>query len=469
MVRWRSVETSSGELTTVVGHRHAGASPLEQHYLLVLDDDAPRVFPLPTNRTVMLGRGETACLRLLDTSVSRRHASIARMNGRIHVSDLESQNGTLVNGERIAEPRLLAPGDRVTVGGVTLIYQSIASARAAPATEPAARTLHIGDRVAIVADPAMVRLYELVERLATSELPVLVVGETGSGKDLAARALHQLSRRSARPFVGLNCAALQDSLVESELFGYERGAFSGATAAKPGLLETATGGTMFLDEVGDLPAAAQAKLLRVLETKRLMRLGDVRERAIDIRVIAATNRDLAADVETGRFRQDLFFRLSAATIAIPSLRDRPCELPLLADMFLRQACLEAGRAPMVLAPAAEARLLDYAWPGNVRELKHVMEYLAATAGECLVEPAHLDARLGRIATATPAPREAEPATEPPQFRPLADEIRELERTRITAALDAANGNQRTAARMLAMPLRTFVFKLRHYGLRHADR
>jgi transcriptional regulator with GAF, ATPase, and Fis domain len=331
------------------------------------------------------------------------------------------------------------------------------------------RALHIGDRVAIVADPEMVRLYALVERLAASELPVLVFGETGTGKDLAARAVHQMSRRGTRPFVGLNCAALQDSLVESELFGYERGAFSGATAAKPGLLETASGGTLFLDEVGDLPAVAQAKLLRVLEAKRLLRLGDVRERAIDIRIFAATNRDLAADVETGRFRQDLYFRLGAATIKIPPLRDRPRELPLLADMFLREACLEAGRAPMVLAPATVRRLLDHAWPGNVRELKHVMEYLAATAGECVVEPAHVEARLGRIAAATPPPREAEPGSEVPRFRPLADEIRELELMRITAALDAANGNQRAAAQMLAMPLRTFVFKLRHYGLRRADR
>jgi len=226
---------------------------------------------------------------------------------------------------------------RFAIGAVALVYHSSESHDIAPRVPHSVRTIEVGDRSVVIADPAMARMYQLLERLAVSELPVLVCGETGTGKEVAAGALHQFSHRSERPLVSLNCAAIQENLVESELFGYERGAFSGAIAAKPGLLEVASGGTVFLDEIGDLPAAVQAKLLRVIETKRVLRLGDVRERTIDIRVIAATNRDLVKDVVAGRFRRDLYFRLSGATLWLPPLRDRPRELPILAEMFLHDA------------------------------------------------------------------------------------------------------------------------------------
>jgi DNA-binding NtrC family response regulator len=440
--------------------------PKGRHYLLVFERDlSSRVFPLPPNGTVTIGRSGDATLQLRDSSVSRRHARITHVEGRGQVIDLDSQNGTLVNRERVTKARSLVSGDTITVGSVALVYHSSA-ARAEtvpPADGEVVRTLAIGDRTVLIADPAMERMYELLERLAQSELPVLVTGETGTGKEVAASALHQLSRRRGGPVVSLNCAAIQDNLIESELFGYERGAFSGAVTAKPGLLETASGGTVFLDEIGDLPTAAQAKLLRVIETKRVLRLGEVRERPIDIRIVAATNRDLLEDVVTGRFRRDLFFRLSGATLWLPPLRDRPRELPLLANMFLRDACAHQGRAPMRLSTAAQQRLLAMPWPGNVRELKHLMEYLAAAFDDSVVEPHHLDHR-GRAPT-PPLECEAPPGA---PFRPLADEIRELEQSRITAALTAAGGNQRMAAELLAMPLRTFVFKLKQYGLRRID-
>ncbi len=450
MVRLVGVESVVGDLTHVISV--GTARRRANGYLFVLEDDASRVVELPSNGAVLLGRGEEAVVRLRDRSVSRRHATISRIGARTHVRDLASQNGTHVNGERIVEPRPLASGDTLTVGAVTLIYH--AGGDQSPPAE-AARRVDLGDRAAIIADPAMAKLYQLVERLAATELPVLITGETGTGKELAARALHQMSPRRARPLVTLNCAALQETLVESELFGYERGAFTGAATAKPGLLETASGGTLLLDEVGELSPAVQAKLLRVLETKRVLRVGDVRERAIDIRVIAATNRDLARDVAEGRFRRDLYFRLGAATIAIPPLRERPRELPILARAFLRDACLENGRDAMELSADAERVLAAHPWPGNVRELKHAMEYLSAVVPERSLEPRHL-----HLFAAEPL--------EPARFRPLADEVRELERTRITSALAAAGGNQRTAARLLGMPLRTFVFKLRAYGLRRAD-
>ena len=453
-----------------------------RHYLLVFERDlSSRVFPLPANGTITLGRGDDASLQLRDTSVSRRHARITHVDGRGQIDDLDSQNGTRVNREPVTAARPLVSGDTITVGSVTLVYHSsVVRAESVPPRDLGeTRTLDLGDRTVVIADPAMERMYELLERLATSELPVLVTGETGTGKELAARSLHQLSRRNGRPLVSLNCAAIQETLVESELFGHERGAFSGATAAKPGLLETANGGTVFLDEIGELPATLQAKLLRVIETKRVMRLGDVRERTIDIRLVAATNRDLAQDVLAGQFRRDLFFRLSGATLWLPPLRDRPRELPLLANMFLRDACRQQERSAMRLSAAAHARLLTMPWPGNVRELKHLMEYVAATVDAAVVEPDDLIAPLH----GTPPPQQdASPRAETPpiehiddhaprgpaQFRPLAEEIRELEQTRIHAALDAARGNQRVAAQLLAMPLRTFVHKLRHYGLRRID-
>jgi two-component system response regulator AtoC len=436
-----------------------------RHYLLVFERDlSSRVVTLPENGSITIGRSDSATLQLRDVSVSRRHARITHVDGRGQVIDLGSQNGTVVNRERVTAPRPLVSGDTILVGSVALVYHSsIARAETTPREDTFVRTLAVGDRTVLIADAAMERMYDLLERLAQSELPVLVTGETGTGKEVAATALHQLSRRNAKPLVSLNCAAIQDNLVESELFGYERGAFSGAVTAKPGLLETANGGTVFLDEIGDLPPAAQAKLLRVIESKRVMRLGDVRERTIDIRIVAATNRDLLEDVVAGRFRRDLFFRLSGATLWLPPLRDRPRELPLLAEMFLRDACEQQGRTPMQLSVAAQQRLLAMPWPGNVRELKHLMEYVSAAIDDTVIEPHHLDQR---ARAQTPSPdSDAAPST----FRPLADEIRELEQARITAALTAAGGNQRAAAQLLGMPLRTFVFKLKQYGLRQIDR
>ena len=305
-----------------------------------------------------------------------------------------------------------------------------------------------------VADPVMIRAYQVLARLARSDLPVLVTGETGVGKEHAARALHHGSRRARGKLVALNCAALPDALVESELFGYERGAFSGAAAAKPGLLEEADGGTLFLDEVGELSIAAQAKLLRALELRRVSRLGAVREQAVDVRFVAATNRDLAAEVRAGRFRHDLLFRLNAATVALPPLRERPSEIRQLAQAFLERASVG-----LVLSESAHDRLLRYAWPGNVRELKHVMEYVAVIVDDPVVEPGDLPPPLGDAPAADP------PLLEPGQpFRPVADEMRELERRRMVEALAAARGIQKRAAALIAMPLRTFAMKAKQYGL-----
>ena len=315
----------------------------------------------------------------------------------------------------------------------------------------------------IVADAAMLKLYDLIRRLARSDLTVLVTGETGSGKENAAAAVHAWSPRSAGPFVSLNCAALPESLAESELFGYERGAFSDAKTAKPGLMERAHGGTLFLDEVGDLSPALQAKLLRALELKRITRLGDVREREVDVRIVAATNIDLDAAVSQGKFRQDLLFRLSAATVAIPPLRHRRQEIPLLARMFVQLESQRLGRLGLQLSESTLAELARYDFPGNVRELKNAIDFAVATTEGPLIQPWDLPARvIGRKAGEDPVATER-------KFRPINDELRELERRRIVEALEVHDGVQTHAAAAIGMPLRTFTFRMRQYGIDGRER
>ena len=345
-----------------------------------------------------------------------------------------------------------------------------AAPRQALAAGQAACTVDLGDHVVVVADPAMVQLFELLRRLAATELPVLVCGETGVGKENAALALHRFSGRKGGPLVPINCAALPEGLIESELFGHRDGAFTGAISARVGLIERAHGGTVFLDEVGELSASAQAKLLRVLETKRVTRLGETDERVADVRLVAATNRDLRAEVSAGRFRQDLYFRIGATTVLIPPLRDRKRDLPVLAQRFLAAACKEAGREPMTIAPATLQVLASYDWPGNVRELKNAMEYAGAMLRDSALEPWMLPESI------QPAPVPAgegdtelvpllpEAAPAGPRFRPIADEVRELERRRMAEALAAAGGVQKRAAELIDMPLRTFIVKLAQYGL-----
>ena len=222
-----------------------------------------------------------------------------------------------------------------------------------------------------------------------SPLPVLLVGETGTGKDLVARKLHQLGDRSGKPFVAQNCAALPGELIESELFGHAAGAFTGATAAKAGVLETVNGGTLLLDEVAELAPPFQAKLLRVLEDKRIRRVGETNEREVDFRLVCATNRELFQEVEEGRFRRDLFYRVNAFTLRLPPLRERPDDIPELAHHFIAEAAADLGIEPPELAGEALEALCHWPWPGNVRELQNVLGRATALARDCAITPAHL--------------------------------------------------------------------------------
>ncbi len=353
-----------------------------------------------------------------------------------------------------------------------LARRAAAAASGGSVVGPAAipSRMSIGEHEILVADPAMMRLYELIERLGSSPIPILISGETGTGKELAAAAVHHFSPRRAHRLLAINCAAIPESLAESELFGHERGAFSGAVATRMGLLESAQGGTVFLDEIGELSLPLQAKLLRALETRRIVRIGDSHERPLDIRVIAATHRDLEAEARAGRFRQDLYFRLAAAVVNVPPLRHRIVELPMLARTFLLAARRRIGRPPLHLGAQAMARVLAYPWPGNVRELKNDMEFLAATIDAGPVEIWHLPPKLGGSAHLDSAAEKPGPVTgenrKPaiPQFQTLEEELRALERKRITEALVAAGGVQSRAAELLGMPRRTFFAKTKQYGL-----
>jgi DNA-binding NtrC family response regulator len=314
----------------------------------------------------------------------------------------------------------------------------------------------------VVRDPSMVGFYASLRKLARSQISVLILGETGSGKEVAAEALHRWSARSSGPWMVINCAAIPDSLIESELFGYERGAFTDARTAKPGVIESANGGTLFLDEIGELSPAAQAKLLRAVETQVVSRLGEHRERKVDVRIVAATNVDLFAPASSRQFRPDLLFRLAGATVRIPPLRERPIEIPALADRFIAAAAKRLGRTAPRLSADALGVLLAQDFPGNVRELKNAVEYALAVAEEAEIRPGDLPPALRSRATTND---DAKRTT----FRPIADELRELERRRIVEALEAFDGVQTRAAAALAMPLRTFTFRMRQYGIESGNR
>jgi two-component system, NtrC family, response regulator AtoC len=304
----------------------------------------------------------------------------------------------------------------------------------------------------VVGDPQMARVFELVRKVAATPTTVLVLGDTGVGKEIVAEQIHQQSPRAHGPFMRLNCGSLPETLLESELYGHERGAFTGADKRKLGYLEAASGGTLFLDEIGELALPMQTRLLRVLENGRFMRVGGREEVAVDLRVVAATNRDLEAEANAGRFRQDLYFRLSAFVIRIPRLAERPGEIELFAELFARQYAKRLGAATPVLAPDARELLRRHAWPGNVRELRNAIEYAVVLADTGVLRAEHLPE--GLRAAATTGPRAG---------GPVRAQLAEVEERAIREALDAESGNQTRAARRLGLSRRALIYKLDKYG------
>ncbi len=308
--------------------------------------------------------------------------------------------------------------------------------------------------------PKMQEILAAVARVAPTRSTVLLCGESGVGKDMIARAIHHNSPRAAMPFVKINCTAIPETLMESELFGYEKGAFTGAAAARAGKFEQADGGTVFLDEIGDVPAAIQVKLLRVLQERELERLGSNKTRAVDVRVIAATNVDLRRALEEGNFREDLYYRLNVFPITIPPLRERREDIPPLAEYFLHKCAAELGSAVTRIAPEAMRKLVDYEWSGNVRELENVIEraLVLATGDELQPEDIRLDFAPRRSVAAVNG------TTEGAEFLAEGVTLDEHEKTLIREALRRANGNKSQAARLLGLTRNALRYRLSQMGL-----
>ncbi len=305
--------------------------------------------------------------------------------------------------------------------------------------------------------PPMQRLYEIIDRVATSEASVLVLGESGTGKELTARALHRRSRRASGPFVAVNCAAMPEQLLESELFGHEKGAFTDARSARRGLLREAEGGTVLLDEVGDLSATLQPKLLRALQERRIRPVGGDSEVEIDVRILAATHRDLRSAVDAGTFRADLYYRLNVIAIEVPPLRERGDDVLLLAESFIDEVAARDRMTSPTLSSEVVRRLLTYTWPGNVRELHNCIERCVALAGEGEIELSHLPTEVREGPSHSPEVSEEEVATHafPTLF--------EVERRHILRVLDAVDGNKSQAARILGIDRKTLHARLVRYG------
>ncbi len=317
----------------------------------------------------------------------------------------------------------------------------------------------VGESPSISAIRAQVRRLLLHQKSAGRLPSILLLGETGTGKGLLARAIHRASIRASGPFVPINCAAIPDTLLEAELFGFERGAFTDARQGKQGLFQSAHGGTLFLDEIGAMPLSLQAKLLTAVEERSIRRLGSTRSEALDVWILAATSEDLLAATREHRFRDDLYHRLSVMTIVLPPLRERVTDITLLAEHFLRQLCGEYGLAPKRLAPDARSLLQAYPWPGNVRELTNLMERVTVLVDGTSVSAADLALRVEGAppATGVLAPRDVE--------RPLRDSVGDFERAQLVAALESAGGNLSRAAALLSIPRNTLRYRLERHGLR----
>jgi transcriptional regulator with PAS, ATPase and Fis domain len=428
--------------------REPSAHP--RFYLVVRRPGGSQLIDVDEGADILFGRSSSATVQIDDPKVSREHVRIARRGGALQLVDLGSRNGTRVNGKTVRGLSVpLASGDTIAIGPAEILVAETAGHR--DRRDPGAAEGELPG--VVVSDPAMAQVFERVRRVASTETTVLLLGETGVGKEVVAEQIHRQSPRAKGPFVRLNCGSLPESILESELFGHERGAFTGADKRKPGYLETADGGTLFLDEIGELGASMQTRLLRVLEDHKFMRVGGREEITSDMRVIAATNRELEREVRAGRFRQDLYFRLSTFIIRLPPLRERPSEIDLFAELFAREFARRMKRPRLRLDPGATAALRAHDWPGNVRELRNAIEHAAVLAEDGVVTAQHLpDALRGdRLAPAASGG--------------IRGRVADTERRAIEEAMQSEDGNQTRAARRLGISRRALLYKLEKLGLK----
>ena len=396
---------------------------------------------------VRIGRDRRNAIILPHTTVSRHHANLLRQGRKYLLMD-KSSNGTFVNGKR-ADKLLVDPGTEIQIGPFRIVLtEEEMPLWAKPTEESTVReAVHPGTGL-VGSSGEMKKLIQVIEKMAPVSATALIVGETGTGKELVARALHDLSERAEAPFVAINCGAISPELVESELFGHEKGAFTGAGSDRKGAFEQADGGTLFLDEIGELSMGLQPKLLRVLESGEIRRVGAQNPISVDVRVVAATHRNLKTEAERGGFRFDLLYRLYVFPLLVPPLRARKEDVPELAGYFYGDQEAFTG--------AAMKRMMDHDWPGNVRELKNVLERARILTGGGKIGPEDLIfLDEASLSGSTPAD-------------PLPETFEELERIFYTRALEKSDGSIRAAARSLGIPKSTLYDRLKRYGLSPDD-
>ena len=419
--------------------------------MLISGERGVSIVSVPRVARVTIGRAPDCGVIVDEESVSRCHAALDT-RGPIMLVDLGSRNGSIVDGRALERDRPveLALGTPFSIGSVTAYLHTGAGLRPSAAPRPRANPDEF-----VVRDPAMQRIYALLDVVGPSPLSVLILGETGVGKEVFAEALHRSSSRATERFLKLNCAALPESILEAELFGYEKGAFTGAAQAKAGLFESAHLGTVMLDEVGDMPLSIQTKLLRVLESGEVLRLGSLTPTRVDVRFVSATHADLRERVARGQFRADLFFRLDGISVTLPPLRERLADIEALARRFAALVAERMQRPTPELDREVIARLERHPWPGNVRELRNVVERAVVLAGPAgRVQVSHLGLPDGD------AP--VDPGTRPSGN--LKAELERVERARVMAALEEAAGNQTRAAKLLGISRHALLDRLDAYGI-----
>ena len=456
--RTRHTVTSTGTGDLIASLEQPDPRRGRRFALLIFAPREAQLRVLDDGDSVVVGRREPAEVVIGEDAISKQHVRFTRRHDEVWVEDLDSRHGTFMRGSRIKHERLRA-FDEVTFGNVRVVLAATAELDAAPSRrEPE------DAETPIVRNARMRQLYEQIERAARGQLPVLVLGETGSGKEHVVGAFHRASPRRQQALVAVNCAAIAPSLLESALFGHERGAFTGAHQRQIGVFERAHGGVLFLDEIGDLSASAQVALLRALETKKITRIGSTNEIAVDVQIVAATHCDLAGMVEDGSFRRDLYFRLNGVQLDVPPLRERVDEIEPMAQAFLERASADWNLAPRALAADALLALQRCRWPGNVRQLRYAIERAALLASTSTISAGDLPSYVREDVAHASTCAQAEGSLALATFDlGLKQQLKRYEHALIEQALREVGGNRQAAAKLLRVPLRTLFRKLRSVG------